>query len=229
MAIKNTLFGLSFILLILNLISCDTFRERHRGGSEPRRPQPQKTVEVTETEEVRAEAPEFLKKEPPKLGLILGGGGALAYAHIGLLQELEAQKVPIHSLAGIEWGALVAATYAHKNKAHSVEWSLLKLPVDKFDNSGFFSSSKKAIDVDSFDGFLQEVFGNQSFSGLRLPFTCPFVNVAKEVTGIRRSGRVRNAVRSCWALPPHFEVNPVGANPLGVAEVARQLRAEEPS
>jgi NTE family protein len=181
---------------------------------------------VTEAEDARAEAPEFLQKEPPKLGLILGGGGALTYAHIGLLQELESQKLSIHSIAGVEWGALVAGAYALKGKAHSVEWSLLKLPVEKFESSGFFSSGKKTVSIEDFNNFLQQTFGDQSFADLKQPFTCPFANVAKEAVGLRRSGRLRNAVRSCWALPPHFEVKPVGANPLGVAEVAQHLRAQ---
>ena len=38
--------------------------------------------------------PTFLQVKAPKLGLILGGGGALAYAHIGLLHEFEKQKIP---------------------------------------------------------------------------------------------------------------------------------------
>lgn len=222
MVTKNFLFGLALSILLLT--GCDTLRVKTQGHGRPETPPTQQTVEVGETGQVHAEAPEFLKKDQPKLGIILGGGGVLSFAHIGFLQELETQKIPVHSIGGIEWGALVAGAYAMEKKAHSVEWNMLKIPIDQFDNSGFFSSGKKSVGVSSFDGFLETVFGNKSFSELACPFTCPFVNVAKEKTGVRQSGRLRNAIRSCWALPPHFKVDSVGANPLGVAEVAHQLR-----
>ncbi len=233
MATKNFLFGLVLSLLSVGLLSCNSLnfktrkeveqqRQRQQGGQLD----PSKPVAENQAPEVQAEAPEFLQKDPPKLGLILGAGGALSYAHIGFLQELETQKIPIHTIAGVEWGALVAGAYAVDRKAHSVEWNLLKLPVDKFDNSGFFSSGKQGVKASTFDGFLNKIFGGKAISNLSVPFTCPFANLAKEKVGVRRSGRMRNAVRSCWALPPHFKVNPVGANPMGVADVAAQLRSE---
>ncbi len=223
MATKNFLFGL--VLVSFLTVSCDTLKVR-KGRGQPTQPNSHQTVDAQEQPQLKAEAPEFLKKDPPKLGIILGGGGALSYAHIGFLQELENQKVPIHSVAGVEWGALVAGAYAVEKKAHSVEWKLLKLPVDRFDNSGFFSSGKKGVSVAAFDKFLRTVFGGKTISDLACPFTCPFVNVAKEKVGVRRSGRLRNAIRSCWAMPPHFTVNPVGANPMGVADAAARLREQ---
>ena len=47
------------------------------------------------------------------LGLALGGGGARAYAHIGVLRALEGSGVPIDYLGGTSAGALIAAQYAN--------------------------------------------------------------------------------------------------------------------
>lgn len=47
-----------------------------------------------------------------KIGLALGGGGAKGLAHIGVLQALEEEKIPIDLLAGTSMGALVAGVYA---------------------------------------------------------------------------------------------------------------------
>lgn len=47
-----------------------------------------------------------------KIGLALGGGGAKGLAHIGVLQALEEEKVPIDLVAGTSMGALVAGVYA---------------------------------------------------------------------------------------------------------------------
>jgi NTE family protein len=48
----------------------------------------------------------------PRIGLVLGGGGARGAAHIGVLRVLEEQRIPIDCLAGTSMGALVGAAYA---------------------------------------------------------------------------------------------------------------------
>ena len=45
----------------------------------------------------------------PRVGLVLGGGGARGAAHIGVLQVLEEHRIPVDSVAGTSMGALVAA------------------------------------------------------------------------------------------------------------------------
>jgi NTE family protein len=48
----------------------------------------------------------------PKIGLVLGGGGAKGGAHIGVLRVLEELRIPIDCVAGTSMGALVGATFA---------------------------------------------------------------------------------------------------------------------
>lgn len=47
-----------------------------------------------------------------KVGLVLSGGGAAGIAHIGVLQALEDNEIPIDYIAGSSMGALVGALYA---------------------------------------------------------------------------------------------------------------------
>lgn len=224
MAIKNISLYLVNISFILLLSSCQSLGLKSKHVKQGKTGEP---VEMVEQEaNVKAETPEFLQKQAPKLGIILGPGGALTYAQIGFLQELENNKVKVHSIAGIEWGALVAATYAQEGKANAIEWKLLKLPIEKFDNSGFFTSNSKGVSVKAFDSYLSETFGRSNLSDMDIPFTCPFINVGKAKSGIRRSGRVHHVVRSCWPLPPHFKIDQVGANPMGVADIARRLKQQ---
>src|SRR5258708_4700144 len=49
---------------------------------------------------------------PPRIGLALGGGFARGIAHIGVLRVLERNNIPIHCIAGISAGSMVAAAYA---------------------------------------------------------------------------------------------------------------------
>jgi NTE family protein len=48
----------------------------------------------------------------PRIGLVLGGGGARGTAHIGVLEVLERLRVPVDCVAGTSMGALVAGAWA---------------------------------------------------------------------------------------------------------------------
>lgn len=48
----------------------------------------------------------------PKVGLVLGGGGALGLSHIGVLRALEEQRIPIDFIAGTSMGSIIAGFYA---------------------------------------------------------------------------------------------------------------------
>ncbi len=54
--------------------------------------------------------PAFAK--PPRIGLVLSGGGAKGASHVGVLQVLEKLRIPIHAIAGTSMGALVGGAYA---------------------------------------------------------------------------------------------------------------------
>lgn len=54
-------------------------------------------------------------------GLVLGGGGARGVAHIGVLRELERQRVPICVIAGTSMGAIVGALYATGRTPDQIE------------------------------------------------------------------------------------------------------------
>jgi NTE family protein len=48
----------------------------------------------------------------PRIGLVLGGGGARGAAHIGVLKVLEREHIPIHAIAGTSMGSIVGGLYA---------------------------------------------------------------------------------------------------------------------
>ena len=57
----------------------------------------------------------------PKVGLVLGGGGARGAAHIGVLKELERRRVPVDAIAGTSMGAIVGGLYATGMNATELE------------------------------------------------------------------------------------------------------------
>ena len=55
---------------------------------------------------------------PPVLAL--GGGGARGFAHIGVLEVLERERVPFRGIAGTSMGAVIGAMYLHWGSAEAV-------------------------------------------------------------------------------------------------------------
>ena len=60
-----------------------------------------------------------------KVGLVLSGGGARGFAHVAVLEALEARRVPIDYIAGTSMGAVVGALYASGLTADEVREKLL--------------------------------------------------------------------------------------------------------
>ncbi len=59
--------------------------------------------------------------ERPKIGLVLGGGGARGAAHIGVLKIIERERIPIDYIAGTSMGAIVGALYASGKSPAEIE------------------------------------------------------------------------------------------------------------
>jgi NTE family protein len=62
--------------------------------------------------------------ERPKVGLVLGGGGARGAAHIGVLEVLEQMRIPVDCVAGTSMGALVAGAWGAGLDAASMRRAL---------------------------------------------------------------------------------------------------------
>ena len=70
---------------------------------------------------VRPAPPVFAANGRPRIGLVLGGGGAKGFAHIGVIEELERRHIPIDVIAGTSMGAVVGSMYAIGNDAAGIK------------------------------------------------------------------------------------------------------------
>ena len=57
----------------------------------------------------------------PRVGLVLSGGGARGFAHIGVLKVLEDLKIPVDCIAGTSVGAVVGGLYASGMDSREIE------------------------------------------------------------------------------------------------------------
>jgi len=67
------------------------------------------------------QADDVTPSDRPRVGLVLGGGGARGAAHIGVLRELERMRIPIDAIAGTSMGAIVGGLYASGMSVDALE------------------------------------------------------------------------------------------------------------
>ncbi len=70
----------------------------------------------------------------PRIGLVLGGGGARGAAHVGVLKVLEEMRIPVDCIAGTSMGAIVGGLYATGLGPDDIERELVAMDWDNIFN-----------------------------------------------------------------------------------------------
>jgi len=147
-------------------------------------------------------------KERAKVGLALGGGGARGLAHIGVLEVLQQEKVPVDMIAGASAGALVGAVYALgkdasviKDVASKLDWKkLISLADFTMPRTGFIGGRKVG-------NLLKSIMGRDvSFSDLQIPLACVATDINTRGEVVIEEGSVLEAVRASISIPGIFAV-----------------------
>ncbi len=83
-------------------------------------------------------------KKRPTVGLVLSGGGARGFAHIGVLRVLEENHIPVDYVGGASMGALVGALYSlgyspdeMEKLVGTLDWTELLQPGNSYDDLSF--------------------------------------------------------------------------------------------
>lgn len=158
----------------------------------PVAPQPQ--------EPVPAPAP-----EKPRIGVVLGPGGLRSFAHIGVLQELERMKLPIHSIVGIEFASIPAAIYANKGFANEVEWQMFKLKETEVTVGSGILDRGGALEGDGLGEFYKNVFNGAKSEGAKYAFSCPAYNLEKQQLFWMARGAYEQLLPFCVSSLPTFK------------------------
>lgn len=166
------------------------------------------------------------------VSLVLGSGGARGHAHIGVIQELEAQGLEIRSIAGSSMGALIGGIHAAGKLQDYVDWVLplrwrdvLRL-VDWTISGGGFIKGDRII------GVLRELVGDVAIEELAIPYTAVAVDLDAQREVWFSSGPLFDAVRASIAIPTVFRPHAYQGrllldggllNPLPVSPTLRDL------
>lgn len=213
------------ILSALILAGCQSARQREQKYE----PAPTHKEEILQAENSPSPSPKIWQKaSQPRVAVVLGPGGAKAFAHVGVLKQLVQNKVPIEKVVGLEWGALVGGLYAIKGQIHEVEWKLYKMEQkDWLPKKGLFNSQSNGSSINSMNDFLKDSFGNEDLSTFRVPFACTSRSLWTATLVMQTKGTARDVMKKCLPFPPLFQVRGsfIGA-PSNTKNVVKALKEE---
>lgn len=134
-----------------------------------------------------------------KIGLALGAGGAKGLAHLGVLQVLKEENIPVDLLTGSSMGAAIGSFYAagtdlemlirlakELNNSHLIDLVIPKL--------GLIKGAKA-------HALIRLMTHNKNFDQLNIPLGIVATDLEKGERIVFREGNVANAVRASIAVP----------------------------
>ncbi len=204
MATRNFLY---LALLLSFLGGCSSVERRHPSKPTVYSENSQdKKVTTTAAPEPANSAPIQVPMSPGNVlpvGVYLGPGLMRSFMHVGVLKALTQAQIPIVSIGGEEWGAVVAGLYSFSKSANDVEWQMLKLRKDQVPAGGFLHSDVETKDSSSLAQFLKLVFGDKKFSTAKIPFGCSAAQ-GMQIQYLRSGGAVDDIMK-CASLPPFYK------------------------
>ncbi|MBD5559820.1 MAG: patatin family protein [Clostridia bacterium] len=139
-----------------------------------------------------------------KVGLALGGGSALGFAHIGLLQVFEQEGIPVDVISGCSMGSLIGGIYASG------------CPLDRLEDMARVFNDRHYIDFNvsvRADGYLKgdkveelvEIMTEGiSIEQSRIPFACLASCLETAEGHYFTSGPMYRAIRASISIPGIF-------------------------
>ncbi len=162
------------------------------------------------------------------LALALGGGFARGFAHIGVLQVLEENHIPISCIAGTSIGSVLGAAYASGVSLSRMAEVCRHL---RFRDFARWRISRVGLATnDRLGGMIRDVFHGQTFEDLLLPAAIVATDLGSGEPVVFRSGSLADAIRASCAFPGLFEPVQLGTRCLAdgglVAPVPAQAARE---
>ncbi len=145
----------------------------------------------------------------PKVALVLGGGAARGFAHVGVIRALEQEKIPIDLIVGTSVGSLIGAIYAHDLNSFELEWTAFALEREHLFDFAMFAAltSMGPVKGDKLEEFVRSKVPVENIENLKLPFAAVATDLNRGTRVVLERGSVAKAVRASSAIPGVF--NPV--------------------
>ncbi len=136
--------------------------------------------------------------------LVLSGGGARGFAHIGAIEEIESRGYIINSIAGTSMGALIGGVYATGKLNEFKEWvynldkhKIFKLFDFSFTNQGLIKGDRVLKTMKKF-------IPDANIEDLKIKYTATACDLAQHKEIVFSQGSLYNAIRASISIPTFF-------------------------
>ncbi len=169
---------------------------------------------VAVTPETSPVVTQLQPKQPRKIkiGLVLGGGAARGFAHIGVIKALEAQGIYPDIVVGTSAGSLVGALYAAGNNGYAL--NRLALDMDEAAISDwsvpFFSKSSGVLKGEALQNYVNKAVNNLPLEKMKIPFGAVATDLHTGQGVLFQRGNTGIAVRASSAVPGVFQPVTIG-------------------
>jgi NTE family protein len=144
------------------------------------------------------------KNKPRTVALALGSGGARGYAHIGVIEEIEARGWEVVGVAGSSMGAVIGGLYVAGGMESYRDWAVglgrrdvLRLVEPGMGGAGLLRADKVMSKV-------SKHLGDLNIENARIPYTAVAVDLVSEREIWFDSGPMIDAMRGSIAIPSVF-------------------------
>jgi NTE family protein len=144
----------------------------------------------------------------PGLGLALGGGFARGFAHLGVLQVLEQNRIPISCIAGTSVGSILGAAYASGAPLARIVATCRTL---RFRDIARWRVSRLGLASNHRLGeLIDRVFAARQFEELQIPMAAVATDLNTGEPVVMSHGNLVDAIRASCAFPGLFEPVSIG-------------------
>jgi len=138
------------------------------------------------------------------VGLVLGGGGARGFAHLGLLRALEERGLAIDLAGGSSMGALISAMVACGWTSHEMAPLLRETFVTHNYLNDYMFPRIALVKGRKILRRLREIFGEQLIEHLRMPWFCVTTNLTRGSAMVHDAGPLEVWLAASMSVPGIF-------------------------
>jgi NTE family protein len=135
------------------------------------------------------------------VGVVFSGGGARAFAHLGVVQELRACGVRIDRVGGVSMGALVAGAVGAEWDDDAIFQRFHRYFVERNPTGDYTLPAFSLIRGMRTRRLLAEAFGDTTIESLPVRFFCLSADLNSRSPVVHRTGPLAEAVFSSLAVP----------------------------
>jgi NTE family protein len=148
--------------------------------------------------------PQKAKRGAPKIALVLGGGSAKGFAHVGVIRVLEQERIPIHLIVGTSAGSLIGSIYAANPDSFQLEWVAFKIDRNDILDLSLVNSKWGPVQGARLEAFVDQTVKVKKVEDTRIPFYPVATDINTGQTVTLEKGSLARAVRASSAIPGIF-------------------------